>query len=728
MQFGHRDNEVELTTYSRPSKFSWTIRTASSVEPAQKPRYNGSRHTWKFWKWEIATVLVAIAVMVAIFVTLHKFDKHPTSEWAFGLNLNTLVALLATILRAALMYPAAQIISQEKWFWFASSPKRLSDLDAFEDGSRGPWGALLLFPLVVRHRPLTVLAIFILILSLGIGSFVQQATKTIACETQFDAGDVFIPVIQNLTIISGKSTLSSQGTFEGSIGETRMAFENSVSFFRPNGDDSVVLSSCSAPVCRFPEWGYLDTSRPGWMVTDKARELPVTHASMGMCSSCVDVSSTATGTIKTQNGHSTAHISLPLVFTESGDKNFTSRGLTIDVINRGDNRTRGFTILDVEQLNFMYRPRGQNLDLKWLMDALDQETGHNGIGALITNASIGFVKIMAMSTAPCSLNPQKGQSRCLPENIQDHLRNLAVKAPADTGFAASTCVLYPCLRSYNGKVANGALNQTLLGVGVAEIVKERHDPSRDAQTAAFGIIHTPCRVSEQNYGAGNISSAAGGKPELPMTLMRSGTVLSDYPKECVYTMTDTFEQKTNDDNVLRLNGTCDATADIRCFEHEPLISLVGSNLNATHDSIAAHMSSYTLSVSNKLRREETVRSEARGIALKPDVCFVFEWDWLMFPAALTLLTTVLLLTTILTFNSGDEVPVWKDSLLPLILHGDRFDGLGTKTQAESGHATGALLDINDLEQRANTLHVKLNGRRKGSHREDSDRNSLLVHN
>ncbi|KAK3983809.1 hypothetical protein QBC44DRAFT_391175 [Cladorrhinum sp. PSN332] len=199
MQFGHRDNEVELTTYSQPSKFSWTIRTASSGEPARKPHYNGTRYSWRFWKWEIAAVLVAIAVMVRIFVTLHKFDKRPTSEWAFGLNLNTLIALLGTTLRAALMYPAAQIISQEKWFWFASLPKRLSDLDAFENGSRGPWGALLLFPLVVRHRPLTIIAIFILILSFGIGSFVQQATKTIACETEVNAGDVFIPQYTTFT-------------------------------------------------------------------------------------------------------------------------------------------------------------------------------------------------------------------------------------------------------------------------------------------------------------------------------------------------------------------------------------------------------------------------------------------------------------------------------------------------------------------------------------------------
>ncbi|KAK4231687.1 hypothetical protein QBC38DRAFT_465306 [Podospora fimiseda] len=735
MQFRRRDNEVELTAYPQLSKYSSTTKITSSVSTSGHPHHK-SRPRWTYWKWEIVTVWIAIAVIIAIFVILDKFDGRSTSEWVWKINLNTLTAILATILRAALMYPVAQIISQEKWLWFASSPKRLSDLDTFEDGSRGPWGALLLFPLIVRHRPLTIMAIFVLVLSLGIGSFVQQATRTSDCPKEINTDDVYIPVIQNLTSASEATGVNERGsptTLESSLFDKRLRFQNTVSFFTPNGDDSVVLASCSAPECHFPEWGFLEKDRPGWVLTEEAKHNQVTHASMGLCSSCVDVSSLATPKLTTgQNGSSTAHIFLPRVFTLDGKSNFTSRGLQINTIDRRNSNPLDFTLLDVEHLNFMYRPAGQTLDLKWLMDGLDQELGQTGIGELITNASIGFIKIMSMSSAPCSLDPQKGQSKCLPDEIKKYLGNLATKAPADTGFTASTCVLYPCLRSYRGVVKNGRLHQTLLGVGVAERRRFSFNEPRDA---TFGILHSPCRIGEQNYGTENITSAAGERPDYAMTLLKSGTVLSDYPKECVYTMTNLFEQITNDDNFHRMNGTCDLRSnfsDIRCRngdqENAPLITLLGSNLNATHDSIATHMSSYTLSVSNKLRREKLLQSKARGIAQGADNCFVFEWYWLTFPAALILLTVILLLIVILAFNSGDDVPVWKDSLLPLMLHGDRFDGLNTQMQPEMGHTAGVLLNINELEQKANTLHVKLNRRRNVAEREYSDSLRLLVNN
>lgn len=41
-------------------------------------------------------------------------------------------------------------MSQLKWSWF-SKPRKLRDLQRFDEGSRGPWGSLKLFATV--HRP-----------------------------------------------------------------------------------------------------------------------------------------------------------------------------------------------------------------------------------------------------------------------------------------------------------------------------------------------------------------------------------------------------------------------------------------------------------------------------------------------------------------------------------------------------------------------------------------------
>ncbi|KAK4166320.1 hypothetical protein QBC43DRAFT_298522 [Cladorrhinum sp. PSN259] len=670
-----------------------------------------------------------IAVMITIFVTLHKFDKHPTSDWSFDINLNTLTALLATILRAALIYPAAQIISQEKWGWFASSRQRLSDLDAFENGSRGPWGALLLSPLIFKHRPLTMLGILIIVLSLGVGSFVQQASRTDACSTEITAptSNTFIPVVRNLTRFFTRTEEVLDGIPQGPFSQDRLRFESKVSLFRPGGDESAVRASCSSPSCRYPKWGLLEPARPGWMIMDNTKKLPVTHASMGVCSSCVDVSSTATGSIRTSNGTSTAHISLPPVFELSGERNFTRNGLSIDFLSSFDPSQRLFRVLDIQQLNFMYNPQGQDLDLRWLEDLLDHTTGYPGIGSFIMNSSIGFISIMAMSRAPCSSNPQPGQSRCLPKDIRDHLDKLETKSPANAGFAASTCVLYPCLRTYNGEVTDGIFNQLLLGIGVGEIIRERNYALDSSDTSSFGLVQTPCRISNNNYGAGNITMAPGERPERPMTLTKSGKDLSDYPKECVYVMTTAFEQFLYDENIGFLTGDCSTTkGGIVCSE-EPFVSLLGSDINATHDFIDTHMSSFALSISNKLRMEQQLLSEVSGKAFYPDVCFVVDRRWLLFPAVLTLLAATLLIVVLLPIRLRDEVPVWKDSLLPLVLQGDHFDGLRSQTFSETGHTTGMLLDINDLEEKANNLHVRLTGTVKGVDH-DSDRNALLEHN
>ncbi|KAK8050448.1 hypothetical protein PG994_012178 [Apiospora phragmitis] len=54
------------------------------------------------------------------------------TELGSKLTINTLVAMLSTGAKAALLFPVAECISQIKWIWFSSEePRRLSDMSSF---------------------------------------------------------------------------------------------------------------------------------------------------------------------------------------------------------------------------------------------------------------------------------------------------------------------------------------------------------------------------------------------------------------------------------------------------------------------------------------------------------------------------------------------------------------------------------------------------------------------
>jgi hypothetical protein len=57
---------------------------------------------WTWWK-ESALLLAASALLIAIISILAVYSGKPLPKWTFGLNLNTIVALLATSLRSNLV-------------------------------------------------------------------------------------------------------------------------------------------------------------------------------------------------------------------------------------------------------------------------------------------------------------------------------------------------------------------------------------------------------------------------------------------------------------------------------------------------------------------------------------------------------------------------------------------------------------------------------------------------
>ncbi|PYI04662.1 hypothetical protein BO78DRAFT_462472 [Aspergillus sclerotiicarbonarius CBS 121057] len=130
------------------------------------------------WAWEIVSCVIAVAALVAIIVVLYNYDGQPIPDWPYGITLNALISLLVTVMKAAMVFPITEGLSQLKWSWF-NRGNRLSDLSLLDAASRGAVSAtLVLFRFLPRH--LVSIGCFILVVAAAIAPFVQQVINTTA--------------------------------------------------------------------------------------------------------------------------------------------------------------------------------------------------------------------------------------------------------------------------------------------------------------------------------------------------------------------------------------------------------------------------------------------------------------------------------------------------------------------------------------------------------------------
>ena len=75
----------------------------------------------------------------------------PLPQWPYSISVNSLIAVLTVIMKAAVLLVTAEGLSQLKWQWFRRE-RPLAHLVTYDKASRGPWGSLELM-LELRHTP-----------------------------------------------------------------------------------------------------------------------------------------------------------------------------------------------------------------------------------------------------------------------------------------------------------------------------------------------------------------------------------------------------------------------------------------------------------------------------------------------------------------------------------------------------------------------------------------------
>ncbi len=108
-----------------------------SVSSGSSKHLNGGN-----WTVEIISFTIALFSLAAVIGVLSHYNGEAMPNWPTGMTLNTLIALLTAIANAALASPLQQGLSQLKWINFKRESRPLTDMEAYDDASRGIWGSV----------------------------------------------------------------------------------------------------------------------------------------------------------------------------------------------------------------------------------------------------------------------------------------------------------------------------------------------------------------------------------------------------------------------------------------------------------------------------------------------------------------------------------------------------------------------------------------------------------
>ncbi|KAJ2988808.1 hypothetical protein NUW58_g3785 [Xylaria curta] len=689
---GPAPNEPDLP--DRSSRFMALFRFLRASRNGQgHDQYHSIRHTGRqrtqtpqkdlrvfwAWKWEIVSIFCAIGLLAAIYVISQHYENQRIPDWGPAINLNTLIAALATVLRILLLYVIAEIIGQANWSHFTdkgrrtrSGPaRRLSQINRFDQASRGLVGAVRLIPSIIKNVD-TLLAVLVMIFASGIGAFVQQAIQTRPCQFPLEGVSSTLPVSRNVTS-SATARTPDFAKFQSAL----------LSALAPDNEriGSPISVDCLTGNCTF------------------LNSLDGIYSTLGICSSCADISTLVSSTSWTQEYQNPI---LNTTYSVPAMNYSLPNGMRIEASN--------------ESLKSAWLLVNDQGDLDWAGSLIGPEM------RALSQWSFGNITIFTSDW-----------------------RRRTYMSPK---HAAVSCTLYLCLRSYKASVNGGKLNESLVSaipvtpnvIGVFPqnyTIKdiENTDFEKLADSvfsghpgAPFQSVQSPCLVNGKTWDTTNMAySKTGGKTLLLLHANPNGNrgvVIEKIaaPPKCIYNMDGLWWHSLQ--VILTtgrfFNGTCLVAAagdpsitSINC-EDQFWLAKFTSDAGATAASIMNRVEAFGNRLSNKIRMGllDDNPGSVLGQVLETTVCTTIYYKWLLFPTILVAVTSGLLLWSLVqSWKNQDHELLWKSSILPLLFYGDRFitknyGDVETNGESRLGAEDKMLLGLKEMEIEAKRRMVR----------------------
>jgi hypothetical protein len=677
--------------------------------------------TWSAWRFGIGSVLLTVIYNISIVVLLSQFDGQAVPDWGRYLNLNALLALFSTFLRATIVIVIAQVISERKWAWFSDCTRPLSDMERFDSASRGGLGAFSLIPAVLWRDPITLIGGLITIISFLTGPFVQQASRTRDCYFPAPGLDASIPYAHYVPARGGYyRTIPDPKGFASE--DLFVAIMSSLT--TPQGPDNQITATCTTGNCTFtadmPDFG----ERKG----NQNRTASTAHSTVGVCSKCTDVTSLVTQRNITSQKPEVIPATSKASQTETRVEYFLPTtpwkiNVTAAYIRDGDPWSHPIEIMP-------------SLDLNWMGGLLGAKAR--------TAARWAYINATFLAT---------------------EVRNAT--------SVGSMCSLYPCMRTYVSTVTDNVLTENLLRSNIMELETNSTTNQTWLQThntlkaipGDFVSIGTPCQADGQTYKTSQYGRQRADWKTLTLVdfSMPNGSRQAEQqgrtievPETCIYRHNTKFANAIADllNDVFftggcsyygevqvqdcrwykRANGSSDNDGSIVNIAPDRVMKALYSNGNTSFPDIDRWFEAFASAMTNKFRSEyggirwnstdelsELMPLDIRqGTAWRSAVCVSMHWRWLLLPWLLTLLTVLIAAWTMFSdWRHRFTRPVWKESILPYLFYSDRIspkeqicvstdaDQRGILEVDKATSETGKLMELSEMRQIASGIPVRL---------------------
>ncbi|CAG9989580.1 unnamed protein product [Clonostachys byssicola] len=628
-------------------------------------RSNVRSNAFVAWGLELAVLLLAFGVFGAMVAILQTFRDAEVPRWngtsSGGITLNALIGVLATIFRASLAFVAFEVLAELKWEWATARFRSLNDVQRFEDATRGAWGSMMLLPVVTIRQPLSIVAVIVVVLSVAIGPFAQQAMQTYYCLRVAEDRPAVVQVAHRLD--TGRLFYAQRPSYDVLHVGLQAAMQDAV--VNPSNDSNVPsMFQCPTGNCTFPT--YAD--RP-----DQPEEERASYASLAMCSRCEDVYDLALTTMREQAGNDRGGIYIRLPVSNS--TRFVGKITDKLQVSPGGPVGSNVSYLDAAVVG----------DLEWASRVVPQDFLD------VASGSAANFSILALSQDHCGTLANGSISCPLSDAKVLSLFNGAWGEPTD--YVAAACTLYPCIKYYASTVQNGALSETV----VRSTPLHMADPD-GRQT--LDSVQVPCWANGTLYTSSNMSSASEELPasakqnvSIDLKFWPHDTVVSfgeanvTAPRDCIMTAVQSFLAALHDELVRTLRVKCRPQGHqmetASCFEIEKgelntgvasiaMAGLLRPRVTSV-DTIRENIESLSMRITTHIRQfgwgpyTENPMT-VRGEAWESRTCLHVAWEWFALAATLLVLCTLLMAGIVIRdLRLSDGSVVWKGSVLPFLL-------------------------------------------------------------
>ncbi|PHH63864.1 hypothetical protein CDD81_5421 [Ophiocordyceps australis] len=578
------------------------------------------RSLFRCWCWEVASLITATGLAIAIFVVLDSYDGQELPQWPYSINLNTLAAMATLCLRASLVIVAAEIIGQAKWIYFSKGGQQVADFQIFDEASRGLLGSIKLISLLRfgwRGSPIAVAAAFTTVFSLSISPLTQQAIKATPCSRVRGLNHARIPVA--LEVPGADYYYFDYGETQSYELGAKAKYTMIAGIANPHSNESSIQAKTICPTgnCTFPE------------------TLDIPHSTIGLCASCMDM---------------TPMLNISMLDRDDDDK-FQPFEATLGDLSVSIQKSNTWLAVGSTNLSFAR----SILDAEFLDAARQACTNVSVITYSQTPSQ--HCKGEALSpdcviAASCSLYP------CMKD----------IKAQVIDGRLEDTVVrTVPArenpLADHRNQTGQGPDHSAIKSPCMIE--GHRYDVSN------FSLV--PFDAQKRTF----IKVPIDGKTvDVPSDCVYTMTGVYHYAIQD-YIEEELFSGECNDTMKQREHLACGSHWWLHTFYNKANASF--DSISTTVQDMATATTNFfrldgwgpihDLEVYQQGGDSDMYKTFLQGKVHETTICMRLEWPWLFVPGVLCLTTITLFAAMLISNARKHKQPVWKSSTLPLLLFG-----------------------------------------------------------